>query len=501
MSPETSADDDLLDLVRARLEALPSEKMGEVARQYARTVSDAGLHVVRTEEGPGTPSGAATVVPIPPLLTPVLPDLDAALAAKALLDAVIATARAIFTGRVAEPAGLFTGLTPLEDAMVRSNWRETERVASARVDFLRGDDRRLYALEVNATIPAMQGYSDIVARGFVQNVAPALGATPAAVDAALAMLPSNVDDLRLSLLAHAQETGAGRPGRWAMLARHNDSQDGELAYIAARWREAGLAPVRVTPEDFFEQGPYDLVYRHMFARRIPAGHPLEEVFRNARRHALWNPINAHLEIKGMLALVSAAGADPTLADALDLSAASREAAARALPWTRLLQSGDTTDPSGKRIADIAAFASASPQEVILKRSWDYGGRSVFLAEDFEEAKGLARLQGLAGRPIRKWADLVKFAASDPSGLWIVQQRIRPPRRRHLRVVEGQPSWGDLVTDVSAFSGAGAKFHPSGLTSRAAGGPVVNIVSGGGMAPIIPAAVLRTLLFQPGQRAR
>lgn len=471
--------------VRRRLEALPPDRLAEVAARFGTSVADDGLRVLKTKD-----DGTLERVPIPPLLTPVLPDADAAPAARDLLAAVIRVARAILSGKIAEPPGLFIGLTRLEERCVRGGWREAERVASARVDFLRDADGRLRALEVNTTIPAMQGYSDIVARGFVTHVAPALGASADAVKRALAMLPSNVDDLRRSLLAHATETGAGHAGRWALLARANDSQDGELDWIAKRWREAGVDPIRVTPETF--AGPYDLVYRHLFARRVEPGHALEEILANPRKHAVWNPVNAHLEIKGMLAVVSAAAADPALASACELGDDLVATARRALPWTRLLLAGAAIGPDGSRVADLPAFVASNAKDLILKRSWDYGGRSVFLAEDFESGSS-ARIQAATGRALSSWEDLVRFAAHDPAGDWIVQERVRPPRARHLRVVNGKPEWAELFTDVSAFTGHGAAFAPSGLTCRASSSVIVNIVSGGGMAPILSNEVLRTLL--------
>ena len=486
---------DLLAEVRRRLDALPPARLREVARGFGEAVFADGLRVLKTHE-----DGSLERVPIPPLLTPVLPDPEASAAAKALLDAVIATARRELSQGTIRTSPLFAGLTALEKDCIEKGWQEAERVASARVDFLRGADGRLHALEVNATIPAMQGYSDIVARGFVRHVGPALGASPEKVDGAIALLPSNVDDLRRSLVAQSTETGAGKPGRWALLARENDSQEGELDWIAARWREAGIDPVRVTPGNFFARGPFDLVYRHLFARRVEAGHALEAVYRDPRRFGMWNPVNGHLEIKGMLAMVSEAAAAKDDAARAHLSAASIDAARKFVPWTRLLTSTRTTLPDGTPSSDLPAWAASHGAELILKRSWDYGGRSVFLSEDFETADDLARLKNVTGEALATWGDLVRFAQRDPQGLWIVQTRIHPPKHRHLRVVAGEPVWADLVTDVSAFSGAGAAFFPNGQTARAAGGAVVNIVSGGGMAPIVPEAALRILLQPQSTRA-
>lgn len=481
----------LLDEVRRRLEALPPARLARVARAFGDSVHDEGLHVVRVAE-----DGSRTLVPIPPLLTPVLPDPEAAAAAKALLAGIVQVARALFEGRLATPRGLFHGLTPFEESCIRGGWRHAERVASARVDYLRAGDGRLLALEVNTTIPAMQAYSDIVAGGWLRHVAPALGAAPEDLAAADRALHSNVEDLRRTLLAASEDTGRPAPRRIALLAREHDAQDGELAAIARRFEGEGLSPVRVTPATFAAGAPYDLVYRHLFARRLDPGDPLEAVFSTPREHNLWNPVNGHLEIKGMLALLSTAAADPAIARAAAVDDPVLETARRFVPWTRLLLPGPSLDPTGSRLADLPAFVAANPSALILKRSWDYGGRSVFLEEDFADGSSTERVEAATGRELRSWRELVSFAATDPSGDWIVQSRVRPARRPHLRVAAGAPVREDLVTDVSAFTAHGGSFTPSGLTARAASGLVVNIVSGGGMAPIIPAGVLRRLLRVP-----
>lgn len=488
---------DPTDEARRRLERLPADRLAEVAARFARRAAEDGLYVLRAggepaEGAASTPTRPARV-PIPPLLTPVLPDGEAPGAARDLLEAVLLVARAILSGRHAEPAAMLAGFTPLERDCIRDGWRDAERVASARVDFLREAGGALAALELNTTIPAMQGYSDIVSRAFVTEVAPALGSPPAAVREALDRLPSNVDELRRSLLAHAAETGSGRPGRVALLARRYDAQTGELTWIAARFRDAGLDPVIVSPDDFFEKGPYDLVYRHLFARRVEAGHPIEAVFRAPRRFGMWNPVNGHLEVKGMLALVSTAAADPSAAAALGLPDDLLARLRGVVPWSRILRAGSTTGPDGEAIPDLVAWSAANAGALVLKRSWEYGGRGVFLAEDFRERAIAERLSALVGRPIEDWGSLVRFAAADTTDCWIVQRRIRPARRRHLRAAASGPVWEELITDVSAFAGHGASFAPTGQTARASASPVVNIVSGGGMAPIVPRGILERLL--------
>jgi hypothetical protein len=70
-------------------------------------------------------------------------------------------------------------LSPLERRLIERSAPETRRLAIARVDFM--VSTRPAALELNATIPAMPGYSDMAAGAFLSVVGRAAGMDPAAV--------------------------------------------------------------------------------------------------------------------------------------------------------------------------------------------------------------------------------------------------------------------------------------------------------------------------------
>src|SRR5438034_636139 len=90
----------------------------------------------------------------------------------------------------------------LEARALAATWGEAERLATARVDYLVDEAGRPRALEVNATIPAMQGYSDIVAAAFLREVSRERGAPESLAAALLDENGRNADMLLDSLLAH-----------------------------------------------------------------------------------------------------------------------------------------------------------------------------------------------------------------------------------------------------------------------------------------------------------
>src|SRR5262249_52457684 len=148
-------------------------------------------------------------VPIAPTLTPEVID-DAELAAlsrdaELLLRAAAKACRWTLVdpdGRAAA-ATLYAGFTPLEHELVAADPERLMTVATARVDYFRGADGVARALELNATIPAMQGYSDLVLHTWLELC----GRRDLVAGAG-----SNTQDLLASLVAHYRRAG-GRAER------------------------------------------------------------------------------------------------------------------------------------------------------------------------------------------------------------------------------------------------------------------------------------------------
>ncbi len=498
MSPPNLAEERF----RVWLAGLDRARLGELSREYARLAFEGGLAVVR--------EGVAR--PIPPALTAAVDEPERQRArgelARQLLRGIVRTCRHYLGGAgKPEAPAVLAGLSPWERELCDLTWRDGEYVAIARADLFTdaaGIDR---PLEMNATIPAMQAYSDVAAQAFLRAVGAAAGLPRAKIDSLARRNGSNSDDLRRSLLAHHERLGGRRDGaRVAMVARAGDPQSTELAALARAFEGAGLETHRCTPDQIGLDAegratllgrPLDLIYRHVFARRIEPSSALGRIAREPSRHHLLNPVNSQLEMKSVFAELSAASADPARAAALGLEP-DEIAAAAAIPWSRRLAPGATTDPSGKPVGDLLAFAAENAGRLVLKRSWGYGGTSVLLGDEIETDAGQRRARDIAGAPegtTLSWPALLEHCAR--TGGYVVQERVELRTQRHLVAGDGDPEWADWYVDVSAYTGTGAEPHPGGSVRRGSRSRIVNIVGGGGLVPVIVLPVMEEILAALG----
>jgi hypothetical protein len=490
---------------RARFDALwrtlNSDQQLSLARDYAERAHKDGAYVVLAD---------GREVPIPPILTPAAIErarlqqvsTDAHLITRALTDVTADLMRD--PARAPLKQRLFGAFTALEAEALGATWRKSEQLATVRVDFLVEPNGRARALEVNTTIPAMQGYSDAIAAAFLRALTAARGQSDAAAEALIADNGRNSDDLLASLLAHHERLG-GRSGSQsiAIVARAGDAQYGELLHYVRRWSALGHRVFIATPEVVQLQDGRavvdgvlpDLIYRHIFARRLDAQSDFARMCLEPERFHVFNPISSHLEVKGMLGLLSAAASDDAASARIGLDDDERAAVARAVPWTRLYAHGATSGPDGAPIDDLSEWVRAHGRALVLKRSWDYGGKGVFLgAELVEGAATHARLQALlgGGGAPAGWSELCDHALADKDA-WVVQELVPATVERHLRVDGGEIHERDLWVDLSAFSNLGAAPRPSGGAVRASESRIVNILGGGGLAPLIREDVLMRLL--------
>lgn len=439
------------------------EELVEVGRAAARLAWDGGMTVLKQD---------GTVVPIPLLAEPEVfgrAELEAAAReAELILSGSVKLARALLrSGDVRDRAALVEPFSGLEaEAMARLFEEAPLPVMVARVDYLipeGGGPPR--ALELNATIPAMPAYADLAAHSWLRAAARARGRTEREAGALVAACGSHMERLREALVAAYRERGGGkaRPSI-AIVARPGDSQIGELRRLAAHFRAQGhrvenLLPTDCVPED------WDLLYRHVWASRVPSDAPFARALRAPGRYPLYNPVNGMLEAKALFARLSECAEDGALARQAGLDEAERGAAAR-LPWTRRLD------------AALAPRVKAERRRFVLKRSWDYGGKSVHLGAELDPAA---------------WERVVDEALADRhGGGFVAQERIFAIRKPATRIAGDELTRGDLYRDLSTYCGLGPS-RPGGSVVRAAASPIVNILGGGGLAPVIPDDVMDRLL--------
>jgi hypothetical protein len=423
-----------------RIAAMSASRRDAFAKEAQREAGKAGL--LRGTD------------PIPLVLSPVaLPREEFAALGRAshlVVSALVKVARELLERRPEKAKLLFSHLSPLEHEALRLRSREAEELMLARVDWFVKADGRPRALEVNATIPAMPVYSDAASRGWLT----ALGR-----GGSFARVHSNAAWVVESFLAAALGAGRRPPMRVQLLHRPGDPQLPEMKGLAVAFGERGCDARPVTPADVVLDGE-GAIYRHIFARYVEPKSFLAQALLDPVRYAIWNRIDGWLETKGLLAELSlSAGSSGAL------TAEEKDAVQSLVPWTRLLD--EVTD------AELG-----DGDGVILKRSHDYGGKSVVIGRDVQpDGFRLA----------------LKAARGEEPGSWVVQELVDAPAVDRFVAQPQGAMRGPLHLDISTYASLIPGVPHAGSVVRGAPGRVVNIVGGGGVAPLLPDDVLRETL--------
>lgn len=461
-------------------------------RALAAAAFDEGLAVTR-------PDGTRVAIPIssvPEVRSAA--ELDhARRSASALARGIAAIGRAVLRGELRDVVR--PHLSPLERRLAEVGGASLDLLAVTRTDFF--DGAGLQALELNATIPAMQAYGDIAARCWVTARANALGVPVAPL---LDRLPSNARALLDAVCGAWRQRRPGEPASIAVLVRRADAQLSEIEWLAASWRRAGHDAFVLFPDEvdrvggrWFGSGrPLSLVYRHLFVRRLEqtAAPQVEALLSDAGPDALVvNPPASQLEVKAVLALLSECLSDRSIDEPAGID---HDTLAGVVPWTRVLRHGATTDEDGRPEANLVGRVAAHPERYVVKRSWDYGGRAVFIGPSAADVSFAERAADAFGRPL-SWSELVAEAASQGPAAWVVQRAVPPRRARHRLCTPTQVTEADCYVDLSHYASVGLDEEPawSGVV-RGSTAPVVNIVGGGGVLPLIPEAIAATLEAPP-----
>ena len=236
----------------------------------------------------------------------------------------------------------------------------------------------------------------------------------------------------------------------------------------------------MTPAEVKLDGdPRRMIYRHIFARYVERSSPLGVALLDPARHGIWNRVDGWLEVKGLFAELSLAARErreqflPDELQALDAC----------VPWTRFLDDAGDEELLGRW------------GELVLKKSNDYGGKSVVIGRD-------------AGRDAFRTA--LEEARRDPPASWVVQQFVdSPARERWLcwRDAPERPAYARRVAlhlDISTYASTLPGAALGGSVCRAAPKSVVNIVTGGGVAPpsvVAPIACERSVASPASPRLR
>jgi uncharacterized circularly permuted ATP-grasp superfamily protein len=141
----------------------------------------------------------------------------------------------------------------------------------------------------------------------------------------------------------------------------------------------------------------------------------------------------------------------------------REIIRRHVPWTRLVSEGRTTR-AGESI-DLLAHVRQNRENFVLKPNDEYGGAGVMLGWEMDPAA---------------WDAALARAAADPSGTWVVQERIAVRREVYPYVEAGNNVvMKDMLVDLAPYLFRGKL---SGFLTRLSSTGLANVTSGGGQIP-------------------
>lgn len=145
----------------------------------------------------------------------------------------------------------------------------------------------------------------------------------------------------------------------------------------------------------------------------------------------------------------------------------RQAVARHVPWTRVVEER-STEHEGRPI-DLVPWAAENRERLVLKPNDDYGGRGIVLGWLVSD---------------EQWREALKTALEAP---YVVQERIVLPTEPFPSYVDGAVKVFDRMVDLAPFLTHGADVQ--GALTRLATDPLLNVTAGGGSS-------VATMLVEP-----
>ncbi|MCX6118010.1 MAG: hypothetical protein NT027_10745 [Proteobacteria bacterium] len=371
---------------------------------------------------------------------------------------------------------IYRGLTGLEEIAASRPAKHHWGHVTWRFDLF-WDQQDLRVIEANCTIPAMQAYSDI-ARDLV----------------GLVNGPSNSDQLMKCLLqAYKHRGGNSDFPTLCILHRDGDSQLAELNHYLKNWSKdvkvvlATPAELDLKDDNLYVRGEkIDLCYRHIFAWRLENQPVLSRYLSDSQNHLIFNPVSAHYESKAFLAFLSEVANDSGICQDVGLSLDTIQAVKDRVPWTRVLSRNVFVRGNSQfdfECSDLD-FSKLNVDEYVVKSSIGYGGHQVIIGSDWFEPQTQIKLKSfLARNDTVTFSMFAEWAMDQSEATWIIQKRLSG--RRHLTQIldaDNRLIEMDTFVDASVFLSTIPEIRAHGGVSRFAGNTIVNIGTGGGLAP-------------------
>lgn len=442
--------------------------LDEGAARETFAALDAGLRELGMLVGPDRSRLICTVLR-PRLVTRA--QYDALIHAASLVGRAI---RAISAAALTDPALLAPyRLTPAERELLAIDPGYPGAAIFGRLDgFLAPDGAWCWFVESNLESPAGIAYDEAIAEVFDRTAL--MAAFRASYHAET--LPVRQGLQRVLLDTYRAWGGQGAP-TIAIVDFPEVVTWAEFEHLKRRFEADGIPTVLCGPNDLRYEGgrlyveirtadggaiwtPVNLVYRrmlqHEFLAEYDLNHPLIRAYAD-RAVCVVNPFRtkpAHTKL--IMWLLSD---DESPAGGL-LDAETAMAAARHIPWTRLVRQG-LTRYQGERV-DLLDFARRNRERLVLKPNDDYGGKGVLLG--WETAAN-------------EWESALAAALDRPH---IIQERVPVPEELY-------PTWNaaEGLTITPRFVDSDPCIYGDralGCLTRIAATAKLNVSAGGGSAP-------------------
>jgi hypothetical protein len=306
-----------------------------------------------------------------------------------------------------------------------------------------------------------------------------------------------IDHLRAHARALHRELG------YVAIAENQDFTTGitEAASLARFLGDRGIEADCVDARAFevhrkkgvcFRGRPVDVVYRNIETRDMVALESGRRQLDGLRAAAVAGQLISSpfgdLDHKSLWEVLGS----PEFADRF--TAAERKLIARHIPWTRLLYERRSEDMTGRTI-DLPDYIRSHRAKLVMKPNRSCGGQGVTIGATVSQSQ---------------WEGVLRRGLRAPR-TWIVQELIPIPQRRGLRMCRGAPSepltlysvYGIFASPTGigfvARASIGLEGTPNadgpespevGFVGRASQRPVVNVMQGGGLLPVLGRPVHR-----------
>jgi hypothetical protein len=359
-------------------------------------------------------------------------------------------------------------LTAQEDILIDHHPGYLEPSAHSRMDtFLTLDGSSLQFVEYNAESPAAIAFEDVLSEVFLEL--PVMQTF--AQRYTLRSLPARHRLLATLLEAWREAGSPGGEPRIAILDWRDLPTASEFELFRDYFGEHGLSTIICSPDDLrFRDGklvarsvngstetPVTIVYKRVLTSEFlthyqtdAIEHPLVRAY-IAGACVIVNSFRAKLlHKKSIFAVLT----DERFQG--NFTADELVAVQRHVPWTRLVQAGETTY-QGDRV-DLLEFARNNRERLLLKPNDDYGGKGITIGWESSAAQWEAALSAALGSP------------------FVVQERVNIAYEPYPALVDGQVVIGQRLVDSDPFL-FGADVE--GSLCRLSTVTLLNVTAGGG----------------------